>query len=175
MRTTNRMKLAALAKEFPGLRRLAGYELEDCNHIVIKRADRHEMERIPFQHMVITTETQWAKGDQVFMFDADHNLLGEVTPTQYIVNYQVGGKERFQHGESVLESIFRQQLHRKLHYIIWVVYGVDQLGSFVLPTWMAYIYKPDTEQPVEDTLIDVYHEAEMEVALELEAAGFKQK
>lgn len=173
MRTINRMKLAALAKEFPSLTGLPGYGLENCKHVVIKRADRHEMERIPFQRRTIASDTQqYAKGEQVFLLDQGHNILGEVRPTQYTVNYAEGGQEYFQHGESVLESIFRQGLHRKLHYIVWVYFGVDQLGAFILPYWTAYIYKPDKEVPVEDTLIEVYQEAEAEVQLELEAAGF---
>lgn len=175
MEKMNRMKLAVLAKEFPILTQLPGYNIEDCMSVVIKRADRPEMEHKPFQHAIISEDMRCDKGDQVFLLDKDSNILGEVKPTRYSIDYTQDGREDFQYGESVLESLFRQGLHRKVQYIVWVKYGIDQLGRvFVLPTWQAYIYKPNTQAPLDEMLVAVYHEAEQEVQRDLEAAGFSK-
>lgn len=163
MRTLNRMKLAQLVKEFNFLSQLPGYDLDYCQHVAVKRAGREEMERKPFQHTTITDQGTRSRGDYVLLLSDTGAILGTVKPTQYTINYQDNGRESFAHGDTILESIFKQGLARKLAFIVWINYGQESTQDLTSKSWYTTIYKPTNPETIEEALTSALTEAQAEV------------
>lgn len=139
----NKFNVLSLIKKFPGLKHAGNPQA--VGFISVRKTDQRVMESTPHQTRIIGPKQNVHEGDRVLLFDAGHNLLGEVKPHVYYVDH-VEDIERVDYGNTVLEQLFLDRIQDKVHYFIWVRFGYEVMNLASTPTWQATVYLPQEDQ-----------------------------